>query len=79
MDSPLPLLLLLALPLVAALVIVAVSAARRRRSARAHGAVEPVHRGQADTAAVQSAVVHPPTARRKVLGGRERRGGAGQR
>ncbi|HVM27655.1 MAG TPA: hypothetical protein VM433_08285 [Mycobacteriales bacterium] len=74
MDFPLLLLVLLALPFVVAAVIVAVSVIRRRRSAEAHGpATEPVHRGQADTAAVQSAAVHPPAAGRRVRAGRERR------
>ena len=74
MDFPFLLIALLALPVVVAAAIVAVSAARRRRHAPAHGpAPEPRHRGQADTAAVQSAAVHPSAATRKVRAGRDRR------
>ncbi len=77
MDFPLA--ALLALPFAAAAVIVAVSSVRRRRHARADGITEPVHRAQADTAAVQSAAVHPPARGRKVQGGRERRAGSAAR
>ena len=75
MDFPL-LLVLLALPVAVAAAIVTVSAVRRRRHAPADGvAPEPVHRAQADPAAVQAATVHPEAAGRKVIPGRERRAG----
>lgn len=78
MDLPL-LLVLLALPFVVAVAVVAVSSTRRRRHASADGApTEPVHRGQADSAAVQSAAVHPAAAPRTGLTGRERRAGSSE-
>ncbi len=77
MDFVLP--ALLALPLAAAAVIVAVSSVRRRRHARGHGTSEPVHRAQADSAAVQSAVVYPRATERRVRGGRERRASSAAR
>lgn len=67
---------LLALPLIVGAVIIVVSAVRRRGQAR--GTTEVVHRGQTDTADLQSAAIHPPAAERRVRGGRERRGGAAQ-
>ena len=76
MELPFLLLALLASPFVVAAVIVVTSRARRRRHAPASGpAPVPVHRGQADTAAVQSATVHPEAAARKVESGRHRRAG----
>jgi hypothetical protein len=77
MDFVLP--TLLALPFAAAAVIVAVSSVRRRRHARAHGATDAIHRGQADTAAVQSAAIYPPVTGPKVRGGRERRASSAPR
>ncbi len=70
---------LLVLPLAAAAVIVAVSSVRRRRRTRSHGTSEPVHRAQADSAATQSAAVHPRATGPTVQSGRERRGRAAGR
>ncbi|HWH32392.1 MAG TPA: hypothetical protein VNU01_06935 [Egibacteraceae bacterium] len=73
MDTPL-LLVLLALPFLLAAVIVAVSSARRRRRTASTGsATEPRHRGQADSATVQSAVLPARARLRKVTSGRDRR------
>jgi hypothetical protein len=72
MDFLLP--VLLALPLAVGAVILIVSAVRRRRHAQ--GTTEAVHRGQTDTAALQSAAVYPPAQEPRVRGGRERRGSA---
>ncbi len=77
MDTLLP--ALLTLPFAAAVVIVVVSFLRRRRHGRTHEITEPVHRAQADTAAVQSAAVYPPAKGRIIRGGRERRAGAAAR
>ncbi len=77
MNFPVMLLVLLALPLITAAVIIAVSSIRRHRHARVHGATEPVHRAQADTAAVQDAAVHPGAPAASVVGGRERRADLG--
>lgn len=80
MDFPYLLIVLLTLPLAVAAVIVAVSTARRKSRAAAHGRVaEPVHRGQADTAAVQNAASRPEAAPRKVTAGRVRRAGTAAR
>ena len=77
MELPFLLLALLALPFVVAAVIVVMSRARRRRHAPASGpAPVPVHRGQADTAAVQNATAHSEAAARKVESGRDRRAGS---
>jgi hypothetical protein len=77
MDFPFLLLLLLALPFIVGAFIVVVSRIRRRRHAPATGPVPaPVHRGQADTGAVQNATRHPEPAARKVESGRERRAGS---
>ena len=77
MDFPIVLLVLLALPFAVAAVIIAVSSGRRRGRSTADGpAPEARHRGQADTAAVQSAAVHPPTATPKIRAGRDRRADA---
>jgi hypothetical protein len=77
MDSPFLLLLLLALPFIVGALIVVVSRIRRRRHAPATGpAPAPVHRGQADSGAVQNATRHPEAAARRVESGRERRAGS---
>jgi hypothetical protein len=77
MDVPFLLLLLLAMPFVVAAVIVVVSRLRRRRHTPTGGpAPVPVHRGQADTGAVQDATFHPEAAARKVESGRERQAGS---
>ena len=77
MDFPLLLAVLLALPFAAAAVIIAVSAGRRRRHAHAGDPdAEPVHRGQADPAAVQSARVSSKALAKRLTSGRERRAGA---
>ena len=77
MEFPTLLLLLVALPVVVAAVIVVVSRVRRRRHAPADGpAPVPVHRGQADTAAVQHATLHSEAGARKVTSGRDRRAGS---
>lgn len=74
MDFPFLLIALVALPLAVAGVIVVVSAARRGRDAPPDGAApEPRHRGQADSAAVQTATERPPVAGRQVQSGRDRR------
>ena len=80
MDFPFVLLVLLALPFAAAAVVVGVSSVRRRRHA-AVGATtpEPHHRAQSDAADVQSAVVHPAVAPRKVQAARDRRADSGRR
>ncbi len=75
MDFPFLLLLLLALPFMVGAFIVVVSRIRRRRHAPAGGPV-PVHRGQADTGAVQDATHHPGAGARKVESGRDRRAGS---
>lgn len=64
---------LLLLPLIVAALIIAVSSIRRRRHTRDHGTDEPVHRGQAATAAVQDAASPLPRTGSRVVGGRERR------
>ena len=74
MDFPLLLLVLLALPFAVAAVIVTVSSSRRRRRAVGRTSdVEPVHRAQADTAAVQSARVSSKALTKRLTSGRERR------
>ena len=74
MEFPYLLLVLLALPFAMAAVVVGVHSARRRRSVTAGGvAAEPNHRAQSDAADVQSAVVHPAPAPRKVQAARDRR------
>ena len=79
MDAPL-LLVLLGLPFAVAAAVLAVSSLRRRRHAPADGSTpEPVHRGQADTAAVQSARVHPAPSARRVRSGRDRRAESAER
>jgi hypothetical protein len=76
-DVPFLLLLLVASPFVVAAVIIVVSRVRRRRHTPAGGpAPAPVHRGQADTSAVQDATVHSRAGARKVESGRERRAGS---
>ena len=76
MDFPFLLLLLLALPFIVGAFIVVVSRIRRRRHSPATGpAPAPVHRGQADSGAVQYATRLPEAAARKEESGRERRAG----
>ena len=64
---------LLALPLVAAGLIVAVSFARRHRSPVGAGSREPVHRLQADSAAVQDSAAPVAVAPPAKPSGRARR------
>jgi hypothetical protein len=76
MDFPSLLLVLLVAPFAVAAIVIAVSQVRRRRQQLlGAGPTEPVHRGQADTAAVQDARVYPQVAGAKVQSGRERRAG----
>jgi hypothetical protein len=76
-DVPFLLLLLLASPFIVGACIVVVSRFRRRRHTPATGpAPVPVHRGQADTGAVQDATHHPEAGARKVVSGRDRRAGS---
>jgi hypothetical protein len=80
MDLSFLLLLLLASPFVVAAVVVVVSRVRRRRNAPASGpAPVPVHRGQADTGAVQDATLHSEAGARKVESGRQRRAGSSKK